>query len=59
MIEILSSILASDLLSVGAEVQRMLDSGARAVTLGPRIFRTETAGLAAIIAAMALSGNLE
>ena len=41
------------------EVQRMLDSGARAVTLGPRIFRTETAGLAAIIAAMALSGNLE
>ena len=59
MIEILSSILASDLLSVGAEVQRMLDRGARAVTLGPRIFRTETAGLAAIIAAMALSGNLE
>ena len=42
-----------------SEVQRMLDSGARAVTLGPRIFRTETAGLAAIIAAMALSGNLE
>ena len=41
------------------EVQRMLGSGARAVTLGPRIFRTETAGLAAIIAAMALSGNLE
>lgn len=37
----------------------MLGSGARAVTLGPRIFRTETAGLAAIIAAMALSGNLE
>ena len=27
MIEILSSILASDLLSVGAEVQRMLDNG--------------------------------
>ena len=42
-----------------SEVQRMLGSGARAVTLGPRIFRTETAGLAAIIAAMALSGNLE
>ena len=40
-----------------SEVQRMLDSGARAVTLGPRIFRTETAGLAAIIAAMALSGH--
>ena len=42
-----------------SDVQRMLGSGARAVTLGPRIFRTETAGLAAIIAAMALSGNLE
>ena len=27
MIEILSSILASDLLSVGSEVQRMLDNG--------------------------------
>ena len=27
MIEILSSILASDLLSVGVEVQRMLDNG--------------------------------
>ena len=41
------------------EVARMLDAGARAVTLGPRIFRTETAGLAAIIATMTLSGNLE
>lgn len=41
------------------EVQRMLDSGAHAVTLGPRIFRTETAGLAAVIAAMTLSGNME
>ena len=34
-------------------------SGARSVTLGPRIFRTETAGLAALIAIMTLTGNLE
>lgn len=41
------------------EVAQMLQCGARAVTLGPRIFRTETAGLAALIAAMTLTGNLE
>lgn len=29
------------------------------VTLGPRIFRTETAGLAALIALMCISGNME
>ena len=41
------------------DVAPLLDAGARTVTLGPRIFRTETAGLAAIVAAMAFSGNLE
>ena len=41
------------------EVEAMRAAGAKAVTLGPRIFRTETAGLAAIVAAMAFSGNLE
>lgn len=42
-----------------ADVAPLLAAGAKAVTLGPRIFRTETAGLAAIVAAMAFSGNLE
>ena len=42
-----------------ADVAPLLTAGAKAVTLGPRIFRTETAGLAAIVAAMAFSGNLE
>ncbi|MBQ9299485.1 MAG: 16S rRNA (uracil(1498)-N(3))-methyltransferase [Clostridia bacterium] len=41
------------------DVAPLLEAGARAVTLGPRIFRTETAGLAAIVAAMAFSNNLE
>lgn len=41
------------------EVLLMQQSGAQPITLGPRIFRTETAGLAAIIALMALSGNLD
>ena len=41
------------------DVAPLLDAGAKAVTLGPRIFRTETAGLAAIVAAMAFSENLE
>ena len=41
------------------DVAPLLAAGAKAVTLGPRIFRTETAGLAALIAAMAFSGNLE
>lgn len=34
-------------------------SGAQSVTLGPRIFRTETAGLASLIAIMTLTGNLD
>ena len=41
------------------DVAPLLAAGAKAVTLGPRIFRTETAGLAAIVAAMAFSHNLE
>ena len=44
------------------EIRRIrgeMAAGAKAVTLGPRIFRTETAGLAAIVAAMAFSHNLE
>lgn len=41
------------------DVAPMFDAGAKAITLGPRIFRTETAGLAAIVAAMTLSGNME
>ena len=41
------------------DVAPMLAVGAQTITLGPRIFRTETAGLAAIVAAMTLSGNLE
>ena len=41
------------------DIDPLLAAGAKAVTLGPRIFRTETAGLAAVIGAMAFSGNLE
>ncbi|MBE5769790.1 MAG: 16S rRNA (uracil(1498)-N(3))-methyltransferase [Clostridiales bacterium] len=41
------------------EIEMMQQSGARPVTLGPRIFRTETAGLAALISLMTLSGDME
>lgn len=41
------------------DVMHFRESGAQAVTLGLRIFRTETAGLAALIAIMTLTGNLE
>ena len=41
------------------EAEQMEQAGARCVTLGPRIFRTETAGLAAVIALMAISGNMD
>ncbi|MBQ7454927.1 MAG: 16S rRNA (uracil(1498)-N(3))-methyltransferase [Clostridia bacterium] len=41
------------------EVSPLLAAGAKAISLGPRIFRTETAGLAAIVAAMTVTGNLE
>ena len=41
------------------EVDAMLEAGGRAVTLGPRILRTETAGLAAITALLCLWGEME
>ena len=41
------------------EIEMMRQSGARPVTLGPRIFRTETAGLDALISLMTLSGDME
>jgi len=40
------------------EVAEMEAAGCRAVTLGPRILRTETAGLAAISALMCLYGDM-
>ena len=42
-----------------AEIEQMKAAGAVPVTLGPRIFRTETAGLAAVIALMTLSGDMD
>ena len=41
------------------EVARMAELSARPVTLGPRILRTETAGLAAACALFTLSGDME
>ena len=41
------------------EIDRLKAAGANPVTLGPRIFRTETAGLAAIISLLTLSGDME
>lgn len=41
------------------EVDRLLQNGARAVTLGKRILRCETAPLAALSVIMHLTGNLE
>ena len=41
------------------EIKQLAEAGARPVTLGPRIFRTETAGLAAIISLLTLSGDME
>lgn len=41
------------------EIAEMQAAGAVPVTLGPRIFRTETAGLAALISLLTLSGDLE
>ena len=40
------------------EIERMQAAGAVPVTLGPRIFRTETAGLAALISLLTLSGDM-
>ncbi len=42
-----------------AEIARMHALGARIVTLGSRILRTETAGMAALAAMMALCGEME
>lgn len=41
------------------EAQALAEAGASAVTLGPRILRTETAPLAAVTAVMLLTGNME
>ncbi len=41
------------------EIDQLKAAGAKPVTLGPRIFRTETAGLAAIISLLTLSGDME
>lgn len=41
------------------EIDQLKAAGAKPVTLGPRIFRTETAGLAAIISLLTISGDME
>ena len=41
------------------EVEQLKAAGAKPVTLGPRIFRTETAGLAAVISLLTISGDME
>ncbi len=41
------------------EIEQLKAVGAKPVTLGPRIFRTETAGLAAAISLLTLSGDME
>lgn len=41
------------------EVAAMQEMGAAAVTLGPRILRTETAGMAAAVSLFTLSGDME
>ena len=41
------------------EIERLKTAGAKPVTLGPRIFRTETAGLAAVISLLTLSEDME
>ena len=41
------------------EVERMKESSCQPVTLGPRILRTETAGLCAISALLCLYGDME
>ena len=41
------------------EMEQLRAAGGRGVTLGPRIFRTETAGLAALLSLLTLSGDME
>lgn len=43
----------------GEEAERLVEAGGKTVTLGPRIFRTETAGLASLVALLTLSGDME
>ena len=43
----------------GEEIARMKDVNCRSVTLGPRILRTETAGLCAMSALLCLYGDME
>ncbi len=43
----------------GEEIARMKDAGCASVTLGPRILRTETAGLCAMSALFCLYGDME
>ena len=40
------------------EIEQMQAAGGRPVTLGPRIFRTETAGLAALISLLTITGDM-
>jgi len=40
------------------EIAALTDRGAKAVTLGPRILRTETAGMAALAAILTLTGDM-
>jgi 16S rRNA (uracil1498-N3)-methyltransferase len=40
-----------------AELERLIDAGFVAVKLGPRVLRTETAGLAALAAIAAIAGD--
>ena len=40
------------------EIDRLMSSGARPVTLGKRILRTETAGMAALASIMTLAGEI-
>lgn len=41
-----------------SEIERLVQNGAKLATLGPRILRCETAPVAALAVAMALSGNM-
>ena len=41
------------------EMEKLRAASASPVTLGPRIFRTETAGLAALISLLTISGDME
>ena len=41
------------------EIEKLKAAGAKPVTLGPRIFRTETAGLAAMISLLTIAGDME